>query len=60
MNQLSDVDFFYWNNVHSSTYGIRVLNQPSPVLAKERLTSITVPGRSGTLTMLEGQMYMRM
>jgi len=54
MNQLSDVDFFYWNNVHSSTYGIRVLNQPSPVLAKERLTSITVPGRSGTLTMLEG------
>ena len=47
-------DWFEWNEVRCTEYGIHVLEQPVLTLPNERATFMDVPGRSGSLTVLEG------
>ncbi len=47
-------DRFTWNGVKCTDYGVHVLTHPAISRPKERVTTQTVPGRSGTLTILEG------
>ena len=47
-------DWFAWNGVKCTDYGIHVLTHPAISRAKERVTTQAVPGRSGTLTITEG------
>ena len=47
-------DWFEWNDVRCTEYGIHVLEQPVLTLPNERATFVDVPGRSGSLTVLEG------
>ena len=48
-------DWFEWNGVRSTEYGVHVLEQPVLTLPNERATFVDVPGRSGSLTVLEGE-----
>ena len=48
-------DWFEWNGVRSTEYGVHVLDQPVLTLPNERATFVDVPGRSGSLTVLEGE-----
>lgn len=41
-------------NDGKTVYGFRVLNQPPRISPRERYESITIPGRSGSLTLTEG------
>ena len=43
------------NGVKCTEYGIHVLEQPPITLPSERVTFTDVPGRSGSLTILEGE-----
>ena len=54
---ISDIDWFEWNGVKCtvSQYGMHVLSQPSIVSPLERSEQVNIPGKSGTLTMLEGE-----
>lgn len=47
-------DWFEWNGVRCTEYGIHVSEHPSITLPSERVTFTDVPGRSGSLTTLEG------
>ena len=47
-------DWFEWNGVKCTDYGIYVTEQPTPTIPEERVTFTDVPGRSGSLTTLEG------
>ena len=47
-------DWFAWNGVKCTDYGIHVLTHPAISRPKERVTTQAVPGRSGTLTITEG------
>ena len=47
-------DWFRWNGVSCLEYGMRVTQQPTITIPKERLTDVTVPGRPGTLHLPEG------
>ena len=47
-------DYFIWNGVKSTDYGIHVSEQPPITLPAERITQTNVPGRPGSLTTLEG------
>lgn len=47
-------DWFEWNGVRCTEYGIHVLEQPSVTVSAERTTFTNVPGRSEKLTILEG------
>ena len=47
-------DWFEWNDVRCTEHGIHVLEQPVLTLPNERATFVDVPGRSGSLTVLEG------
>ena len=47
-------DWFEWNGVRCTDYGIYVTEQPPPTIPEERVTFTEVPGRSGSLTTLEG------
>ena len=47
-------DWFEWNGVKCTDYGIYVTEQPPPTIPEERVTFTDVPGRSGSLTTLEG------
>ena len=47
-------DWFEWNGVKCTDYGIYVTEQPPPTIPEERVTFTEVPGRSGSLTSLEG------
>lgn len=47
-------DWFEWNGVRCTQYGIHVLEQPPVTIPSERVTFTNVPGRSGSLTQLEG------
>jgi len=47
-------DWFDWKGTRCTAYGIRVVQQPEIIRPPERATFISVPGRSGTLTTLEG------
>ncbi len=48
-------DYFIWNGVRSTDYGIHVTEQPPITLPAERSTQTNVPGRPGSLTTLEGE-----
>ena len=47
-------DWLIWNGVNSLDYGMHALAQPSFTTPKERLSTVNVPGRSGALTITEG------
>ena len=47
-------DWFEWNGVRCTQYSIHVLEQPPVTIPSERVTFTDVPGRSGSLTQLEG------
>ena len=47
-------NWFEWNGVRCTEYGIHVLEQPPVTVPSERVTFTDVPGRSGSLTTLEG------
>ncbi len=47
-------DWFEWNGVRCTDYGIHVTEQPPITIPSERATFTNVPGRSGSLTTLEG------
>ena len=48
-------DYFEWNGQRSTAFGVHVTDQPSIIRAPERAKFTSVPGRSGTLTTLEGR-----
>lgn len=48
-------DWFEWNGVRCTQYGLHVSQQPALTRPPERATFTNVPGRSGTLTTLEGE-----
>lgn len=48
-------DYFGWKGQQSTNYGVHMLTPPSIITPKERVESIEVPGRSGTLTMTQGE-----
>lgn len=47
-------DWFEWNGVRCTDYGMHVLSQPSIVTPKERVTYREIPGVPGSLSQLEG------
>ena len=47
-------DWFEWNGVRCTEYGIHVLEQPPLTIPNERVTYTDIPGRPGSLTTLEG------
>ena len=47
-------DWFIWNGVKCTEYGVYVLEQPPMTTPAERATFTNIPGRSGSLTTLEG------
>lgn len=47
--------WFIWKNQNSSANGLWIKKLPPIVRAQERVKEITIPGREGTLTMLEGE-----
>lgn len=47
--------YFKWNDISSETYGIIVLGLPTYLSPAERAEQVTVPGRSGFLTMMQGR-----
>ena len=47
-------DWFEWNGVRCTQYGIHVSELPPPTIPSERATYTNVPGRPGSLTTLEG------
>lgn len=51
---LSDIDWFEWNGVKCTEYGMHVLSQPIFTIPAEKTSSVDIPGRSGSLTLLEG------
>ncbi len=48
------MDWFEWNGIRCTQYGIHVLEQPPVTIPSERVTFTDVPGRSGSLTQQEG------
>jgi len=48
-------DWFSWNGVRCTEYGIHVTEQPPITIPAERVTFTNVPGKSGSLTTLEGE-----
>ena len=48
-------DWFIWNGTRCTDMGVHVLEQPPPTMPNERVTFTNVPGRSGSLTTLEGE-----
>ncbi len=48
-------DWFEWNGVRCTEYGIHVSKQPAFTTPSERVTYTNVPGRPGSLTTLEGE-----
>ena len=51
----SILDYFIWNGVRSTDYGVYVSVQPPITIPAERSVQTTVPGRPGSLTTLEGE-----
>lgn len=47
-------DWFEWNDVRCTEYGIHVTEQPSIIRPSERVTFTDIPGRNGSLTTIEG------
>ena len=46
-------DWFSWNGVKSTDYGVHITTQPSVIRPSERATFTNIPARSGSLTTLE-------
>ena len=46
-------EWFSWNGVKCTEYGIHVTTQPSIICPSERVTFTNVPGKPGSLTTLE-------
>lgn len=46
--------YFIWKGIDSRSMGVVVTAYPPIIRAKERVTQVTIPGRAGTMTMLEG------
>ena len=46
--------YFVFNNVDSRTMGVRVVSYPPILRANLRATTVTLPGRPGELTQIEG------
>lgn len=55
IHSLSDIDWFEWNGVKCTNYGMHVLQQPSYIRPAERVEYKEIPGRAGSLTLLEGE-----
>ena len=49
------MDWFEWNGVRCTEYGIHVLELPPITIPAERVKFTNIPGRSGSLTTLEGE-----
>jgi len=47
-------DWFEWNGIRSTVYGIHVAEHPPITVPAERVSYTEVPGRPGSLTTLEG------
>jgi len=47
-------NWFKWNGESCLNYGITVTELPPPTIPAERVTHTNVPGRAGSLTILEG------
>ena len=47
-------DWFEWNGKRCTDYGIHVLTQPAITIPAERTSYTNVPGRPGSLTVVEG------
>ena len=47
-------DWFIWKDKRCTEYGIHVLEQPPITIPAERATFTNIPGRPGSLTLLEG------
>lgn len=48
------VGYFIWNGTDSRDYGIKLDVYPEIIKPKERVEHVTIPGRSGDLTLKEG------
>lgn len=48
-------NYFTWKGINSSALGIYAKELPAPSLPAERVSYVTVPGRSGSLTIREGE-----
>lgn len=48
-------DWLIWNGTDCRDYGVHVLSQPSIVSPAERVSYTTIPGKSGSVTTLEGE-----
>lgn len=48
-------DWFEWNGVRCTEYGIHVAEHPPITIPAERVSFTDVPGRAGSLTTLEGE-----
>ena len=48
-------NWFKWNGVSCTQYGIYVTERPPPTIPVERVTHTNVPGRAGSLTTREGE-----
>lgn len=48
-------DYFIWNGTDSREMGVRAIELPPITIAEERVKYETVAGRSGSVTMLEGE-----
>lgn len=46
--------YFVWNGVKSTDFGVFVAKFPDIVIPAERVSFVTIPGRSGSLTKTEG------
>ena len=55
MEMMPLTDWFEWNGKKSTEYGIHVEEHPPITIPAERSTFTTVPGRSGSLTVLEDE-----
>lgn len=51
--RLDEIDWFKWNGVKCTDYGMHVLIQPTIVTPSERVNNESIPGRSGSLTIRE-------
>ena len=49
------IDWFEWNGTKCTQYGMHVLELPPLTKPSERVTFTDVPGRSGSLTTLQGE-----
>lgn len=47
-------DWFEWNGVRCTNYGMHALTMPSFIRPNERMEQVTIPGKAGALTLLEG------